>query len=48
MRISLSHRSIFWSILISSFLISVSSAKVVEIQEDDWTDVLKGEWMIEL
>lgn len=30
-----------------SILISVSSGKVVEIHEDDWTDVLKGEWMIE-
>jgi hypothetical protein len=36
------------SFLILSALIAASSAKVVEIHEEDWTDVLKGEWMIEL
>jgi hypothetical protein len=29
-------------------LVASSSAKVIEMTEDDWTNTLKGEWMIEL
>ena len=27
---------------------SLSSAKVVQLDEDTWKDVLKGEWMVKL
>lgn len=42
----------YWYLSLQVFLVlsvsaSYSSSAVVEIQEDDWTKVLEGEWMIE-
>ena len=31
-----------------SALASVGEARVVDIAEDDWEKLLKGEWMVEL
>jgi hypothetical protein len=40
----------FWRIfvLVSALAVASTSGKVIEMSEDDWTKVLKGEWMIEL
>ena len=38
---------LLWVLLLST-LVAASSGNVIEMTEDDWTNTLKGEWMIEL
>lgn len=35
-------------LVVLSLLLTLVSSKVVDLDEDSWSDLLKGEWMVEL